>query len=250
MVQPRKSYMLWSQLHSVGYSRLHIFRRSWTAKQIRLRIYELLRPLIHNIPKIDKYHKNGKHRTRQEIIEREYAALFLDRRGEYDIDNPLYDIEIHNNLPHDPSAFFSKIPTCDICGQDHKDNCTFAFPDNAKLETILSVMKYERELELTINWRQGAKANLKPVESPAFTKINLNAPSQAQNESPYDKSWMTNPNSMTLYDCLSSFSQEETLSGSDKWYCSKCKEHVHALKKMEIYKTPDFLVIHFKRFSH
>lgn len=53
-----------------------------------------------------------------------------------------------------------------------------------------------------------------------------------------------------MYDCLTYFSQEETLAGSDKWYCSKCKDHVPAFKKMEIYKTPEFLVVHFKRFSH
>lgn len=65
-----------------------------------------------------------------------------------------------------------------------------------------------------------------------------------------DKSWMTHPNNVTVYDCLSGFSQEETLCGDDKWYCSQCKEHQNALKKMEIYRTPEFLMIHFKRFSH
>lgn len=43
---------------------------------------------------------------------------------------------------------------------------------------------------------------------------------------------------------------EETLQGDDKWYCSKCKDHVVASKKMEIYKAPECLLIHFKRFSH
>ena len=43
---------------------------------------------------------------------------------------------------------------------------------------------------------------------------------------------------------------EETLSGNDKWYCNKCKDHVVATKKMEVYKTPEILIIHFKRFSH
>ena len=44
--------------------------------------------------------------------------------------------------------------------------------------------------------------------------------------------------------------QEETLKGDDKWYCSKCKDHVVATKKMEIYSSPDYLIIHLKRFSH
>ena len=53
-----------------------------------------------------------------------------------------------------------------------------------------------------------------------------------------------------MYDCLNNFMIEETLSGTDKWYCSKCKDHVIATKKMEIFKIPECLIIHFKRFSH
>lgn len=52
-----------------------------------------------------------------------------------------------------------------------------------------------------------------------------------------------------LEDCLEFFSQEEKLTGKDQWYCSKCKDHVDSLKKMEIYKLPDVLVIHLNRFS-
>jgi len=44
--------------------------------------------------------------------------------------------------------------------------------------------------------------------------------------------------------------QEEVLKGDDKWYCGKCKNHVVATKKMEIYSSPDYLIIHLKRFSH
>jgi len=55
---------------------------------------------------------------------------------------------------------------------------------------------------------------------------------------------------LSLYDCLNYFTVDETLSGDDQWYCSKCKTHVNAQKKMEVYKTPECLIIHLKRFSH
>ena len=54
----------------------------------------------------------------------------------------------------------------------------------------------------------------------------------------------------SVYDCLQRFSQEEMLSGEDKWFCSRCKQHVTALKKIQIYKLPEYLIIHLKRFSH
>ena len=35
----------------------------------------------------------------------------------------------------------------------------------------------------------------------------------------------------------------------DTWYCPRCKEHRRATKKFELWKTPDILVMHLKRFS-
>jgi ubiquitin carboxyl-terminal hydrolase 4/11/15 len=54
---------------------------------------------------------------------------------------------------------------------------------------------------------------------------------------------------ITLYECLDEFNKEEILSENDAWYCPRCKEHRRASKKFELWKTPDILVMHLKRFS-
>lgn len=56
-------------------------------------------------------------------------------------------------------------------------------------------------------------------------------------------------NGITLDDCLNEFGKEEILSENDTWYCPRCKEHRRASKKLDLWKTPDILVIHLKRFS-
>ena len=43
---------------------------------------------------------------------------------------------------------------------------------------------------------------------------------------------------ISIYDCLHQFRTNESLTGDDMWYCSNCKDHVPAFKKMEVYKTP------------
>ena len=48
--------------------------------------------------------------------------------------------------------------------------------------------------------------------------------------------------SISLNDCLSLFSEEEVLSEKDMWYCPKCKNHVRATKKMDLWNSPDVLV--------
>ena len=53
---------------------------------------------------------------------------------------------------------------------------------------------------------------------------------------------------MTLEKCLKKFCKEEQLEQGDEWYCSKCKKHVLAKKKMELYYVPKILIICFKRF--
>lgn len=46
------------------------------------------------------------------------------------------------------------------------------------------------------------------------------------------------------------FSSEEELGEDNMWYCPTCKEQVQAHKKMELFKLPDVLIVHLKRFSH
>ncbi len=56
-------------------------------------------------------------------------------------------------------------------------------------------------------------------------------------------------NGISLDDCLAEFEKEEILSEQDTWYCPRCKEHRRASKKFDLWKTPDILVVHLKRFS-
>lgn len=58
------------------------------------------------------------------------------------------------------------------------------------------------------------------------------------------------PKELTLFDCLNEFTKEEELSGDDLWYCPKCKEHQRASKKFDLWRMPEILVVHLKRFSH
>uniref|UniRef100_A0A7N0V0Y7 Ubiquitin carboxyl-terminal hydrolase n=1 Tax=Kalanchoe fedtschenkoi TaxID=63787 RepID=A0A7N0V0Y7_KALFE len=58
------------------------------------------------------------------------------------------------------------------------------------------------------------------------------------------------PESVSLYKCLEAFLKEEPLGPEDMWYCPGCKEHRQASKKLDIWRLPEILVIHLKRFSY
>lgn len=54
--------------------------------------------------------------------------------------------------------------------------------------------------------------------------------------------------SVSLYDCLKSFSTPEVLGEHDLWYCPRCKDHKQATKTIQLWSTGDILTIHLKRF--
>ncbi|EGR31392.1 ubiquitin specific peptidase 8, putative [Ichthyophthirius multifiliis] len=56
-------------------------------------------------------------------------------------------------------------------------------------------------------------------------------------------------NTFSIYDCINEFVQEEILQKGNEWYCNICGEHKLAKKKIEIYQTPEILILHLKRFK-
>lgn len=56
--------------------------------------------------------------------------------------------------------------------------------------------------------------------------------------------------SVALRCCLEAFLKEEPLGPEDMWYCPCCKKHQQAMKKLDLWRLPEVLVIHLKRFSY
>ncbi|KAI8562828.1 hypothetical protein RHMOL_Rhmol03G0065500 [Rhododendron molle] len=56
--------------------------------------------------------------------------------------------------------------------------------------------------------------------------------------------------SVSLYKCLEAFLKEEPLGPEDMWYCPNCKTHRQANKKLDLWRLPEILIIHLKRFSY
>ena len=56
-------------------------------------------------------------------------------------------------------------------------------------------------------------------------------------------------NNIELKDCLDLFGKDIILSDDDMWYCSKCQKHQISNQKLQIYKSPNYLIIQIKRFN-
>jgi ubiquitin carboxyl-terminal hydrolase 4/11/15 len=54
---------------------------------------------------------------------------------------------------------------------------------------------------------------------------------------------------VTLEDCLEAFTSPERLDEHNAWFCVRCKKHVRAMKSLEVWRLPNVLIIHLKRFD-
>jgi ubiquitin carboxyl-terminal hydrolase 4/11/15 len=54
---------------------------------------------------------------------------------------------------------------------------------------------------------------------------------------------------VTLNDCLDLLVKDEVLRESEAWYCSNCKARKCASKKFDLWKLPNVLIVHLKRFD-
>ncbi|XP_050379579.1 ubiquitin carboxyl-terminal hydrolase 8-like [Argentina anserina] len=61
---------------------------------------------------------------------------------------------------------------------------------------------------------------------------------------------MMSEESISLYKCLEAFLKEEPLGPEDMWFCPICKTPRQASKKLDLWRLPEILVIHLKRFSY
>eukprot|EP01022_Parablepharisma_sp_SALTPOND_P006781 TRINITY_DN1273_c0_g1_i1.p1 TRINITY_DN1273_c0_g1~~TRINITY_DN1273_c0_g1_i1.p1 ORF type:complete len:1282 (+),score=171.25 TRINITY_DN1273_c0_g1_i1:4387-8232(+) len=157
-----------------------------------------------------------------------------------------YTLEIVNNRAKTSRYILSsKYEECEFCqGKAHSEDCPFSFKDEDKLtlKDALSLLKGKRQLVLGLVFNHKSEIiRLEQIKA-FFDSVRSVYKSDNSPESHRGK--------ISLYDCLECFSTEEQLDQNNMWFCPKCKKHVQAKKKMDLYKLPTILIIHLKRFKN
>ena len=82
-----------------------------------------------------------------------------------------------------------------------------------------------------------------------FWDLSLPIPRHSNSDSYFSRLFNSEASECTLEDCLNFFTRPEQLSEENKAFCSKCKTHQLQTKKMEVFRFPEILVLHLKRFA-
>jgi ubiquitin carboxyl-terminal hydrolase 4/11/15 len=214
----------------ISYTRLILVDTSVTFQELHLKVYEKMRHHVFNhfTKQGKKCNINVEDKSMKKIKE-EYEELFPE-----DGENNVYRLHMTNLSKEDPKS--GKKPVCVLCDKKCK-SCVLPYEPKKLIDyaTKMNVPVAEIVLDCKIT---------KP------TKIENLLLNQCQEQNTGGPADTETPNKeYNIYDCLKQFSRTETLEKENAWYCSKCKNHKQATKTLSIFKAPEVLIVHLKRFK-
>ncbi len=108
-----------------------------------------------------------------------------------------------------------------------------------KFENLLTMFAEEAESSPLVTFKIQMKWNNSNLHT---TRMNLNRITTIKSNE------IVSPH-VNLDDCLRLFTQSEKLTSDNPWYCSRCKKHQEAVKQMNLWKLPKYLIVSLKRFE-
>ena len=141
-----------------------------------------------------------------------------------------FSVRLVNRAKVKTSYFMFQVKeVCAFCDSKECFNCEIPSDPEMRLDDLLLRAKDRLELELRCETAV-PKATIeekthKSVQAAVNTKQHI-----------------------SLEDCLQYSSRPEVLSKDNAWFCSVCKADVQATKTLQMYKSPEVLIMHLKRF--
>lgn len=214
---------------NVAFTRIFDVGVNMTFSQIHLEIYKLYRNNIRILYKnLKKWQSNQnfakfEFKTQEEEesnpnlinIESEYGEIFLKTNKDLVAPYSLYILKRKN----EKNSLVELLPFNNtILSSILKE---ISFHDQIKLQIVFEPSIKVEEIKLTICEPDRSHQNINDVIKKHFT----------------------------IQECFELFTREEKLDKENEWFCNKCKGHKQATKKMELYKLPEILILHLKRFK-
>lgn len=197
----------------LGLTKVLILPKS-TTQDFHIAFYKLLLQLI------EQKELSGEELT--ESFRNAFPSLFSDKKEDF------YSLNVYNP---------GRNP-CVVCMKETCYGCKIPFKDES-IEILLNRSKDPCLFLNLIFFGEKAKIASK-VSAIQYHKNSLIE----------ERSERTGQNrGLTIEDCLKSFEEVDELDERNTIYCRRCKTHVRGTKKMDIYKLPNYLIMHLNRFK-
>ncbi|KAK1942962.1 Ubiquitin carboxyl-terminal hydrolase 4 [Phytophthora citrophthora] len=202
--------------NSDGYDML--VEEGYGPKQRRVEVELFNTPLLVSIDR--KWSKAEIHAKVWQVVHRLVATK--DSRTSFGCgEDQQLPYRLHVTEPNSGTTFISDLP-CDDEPVDVSD-------------------KTKRPFSFTLEWNRNGYQ--RGYDETSAKRIELH-------ESMKDLKITPKADTLTLFDCLTKFTEREQLGEANTWYCPKCKNHVRAFKKFDLFSLPKVLIFQLKRFRY
>ncbi|ETI46572.1 hypothetical protein, variant 2 [Phytophthora nicotianae] len=206
--------------HSEGYDML--VEDGYGPKQRRVEVELFNTPLLVSIDR--KWTKTEIHEKVWQVVHRLVATEEADKESNTSFgcrSDQRLPYRLHVTEPNGGTTFISDLP---------RDGEPVDVSGNTK-----------RPFSFTLEWKRNGYQ--RGYDETSAKRIELH-------ESMKNLEISSKPARLTLFDCLTKFTEREQLGEADTWYCPKCKNHVRAFKKFDLFSLPKVLIFHLKRFRY
>ena len=250
------------------YPRLVFCESDMTLREFRKKIYLLIRKHIYSPfinfqkEKVDDLSKEiAKYRKDKSIgddyifnlIEEEYERIFSQNLSDEDImclRKYMGDIPFQITLRELMGTTVIK-----VFEHDNMNELTKEFKELTEIDDIYAcineILSKLDDFVVSIEFNYDSKfINKQNYKFNSYNTISIKFPKNPEEEEKMEeeKEKEEQYHKPNLVECLKYFCEEEQLKLGNEWYCNKCKEHLLAKKKIDLYYLPKILIINFKRF--
>ena len=194
----------------VSYTRLVFAKKNTTSSELQRMIFKSLHSYL--------------------PIAKDLAVEELDEQYESMIDREQLPYVVNMVSNCESNVGYKSYEKCIWCNEKACKNCEL--PDSPSVEMEFFIAKDENFC-------------LEVVWSKRFNTRQLNSCVDASQPMQLGKK----KSGLSLQDCLEMSQTPEVLDEDNEWYCNVCKEHVRATKTYQLFKTPEYFIIHLKRFK-
>ena len=249
------------------YPRIIFGKKDMTLDNIRKEIYfnirkNILSPLLKENERkdalsleIEKYIKD-KHlklndKKLLDLIEKEYKIVFSGREQDEEIEERIYNFR--RDMPFEIFLEKSQGNQIIFLNKKYFKKLSPELKEISKLnsfnDNIKDIFKKIEDINIYVKFNDTSNyINKDAFDLNYYDEISLEYDSKKEKAKAKEDTESEDNENLTLEKCFKKFTKEELLGDGDEWYCSKCKKHVKAIKKIELYYLPKILIICLKRF--
>ena len=167
------------------------------------------------------------------VLNETIENINLTEKSNSSVNKKLFELYLVNNIPV-PNSYFSRKPACEFCKNGSCSFCKINFNFEAKIYELYATQIHTREFFIIADFSNHPKSNFRQFYGeyvdPTDPKVNFKG-------------------EVSIYDCLDNFQKEEKTTKEKPYACPNCQRNTEAVKRTEIYRLPNHLIIQFKRFK-